>query len=54
MFRLGIRPPELESYPGLHHPEFEFRDEVLRGDALRAGSPIPESTVETGSIKTLH
>lgn len=29
MFRLGVRPLDLESYPGLHHPRFEFRDEAL-------------------------
>lgn len=29
MFRLGVRPPGVETYPGLHHPQFEFRDEAL-------------------------
>ncbi len=29
MFRLGVRPPDMEAYPGLHHPRFEFRDEAL-------------------------
>lgn len=29
MFRLGVRPAGMDAYPGLHHPEFEFRDEAL-------------------------
>lgn len=29
MFRLGMWPPDMEAYPGLHHPQFEFRDEAL-------------------------
>jgi len=29
MFRLGVRPVDVEAYPGLHHPRFEFRDEAL-------------------------
>lgn len=29
MFRLGVRPPDMDVYPGLHNPRFEFRDEAL-------------------------
>jgi len=29
MFRLGVRPKEMESYPGLHHPKFNFNDAAL-------------------------
>jgi metal-dependent amidase/aminoacylase/carboxypeptidase family protein len=29
MFRLGIRPEEMDVYPGLHHPKFNFNDAAL-------------------------
>lgn len=29
MFRLGVRPKEMETYPGLHHPRFNFNDDAL-------------------------
>lgn len=29
MFRLGVRPPGMDSYPGLHHPQFNFTDDAL-------------------------
>ncbi len=29
MFRLGVRPPDRDSYPGLHNPGFNFNDEAL-------------------------
>ncbi len=29
MFRLGVRPPEMDAYPGLHHPRFNFNDASL-------------------------
>ncbi|MEP0845174.1 MAG: amidohydrolase [Phycisphaerae bacterium] len=29
MFRLGVRPAGMDTYPGLHHPEFEFQDDAL-------------------------
>jgi amidohydrolase len=29
MFRLGIRPPALQTYPSLHNPLFNFNDDAL-------------------------
>jgi len=29
MFRLGVRPPGADSYPGLHNPMFDFNDDAL-------------------------
>ncbi len=29
MFRLGIRPPEMDTYPSLHNPQFNFNDDAL-------------------------
>jgi len=29
MFRLGIRPDGMETYPALHNPRFNFSDEAL-------------------------
>jgi amidohydrolase len=29
MFRLGVRPPEKDSYPNLHHPAFDFNDDAI-------------------------
>lgn len=29
MFRLGIRPPGVETYPSLHSPHFDFNDEAI-------------------------
>ncbi|RYD34293.1 MAG: amidohydrolase [Verrucomicrobiaceae bacterium] len=29
-FVIGLRPPERDSIPGLHHPRFDFNDDALR------------------------
>ena len=29
MFRLGVRPPESDTYPTLHNPRFNFNDDAL-------------------------
>jgi metal-dependent amidase/aminoacylase/carboxypeptidase family protein len=28
-FILGVRPPDCDSYPTLHQPEYDFNDEAL-------------------------
>jgi hippurate hydrolase len=29
MFRLGVRPADMDSYPALHNPGFNFNDDAL-------------------------
>jgi amidohydrolase len=29
MFRLGVRPREMDTYPGGHHPKFNFNDDAI-------------------------
>ena len=28
-FALGVRPPQLDVMPGLHHPRFDFNDDAI-------------------------